>query len=109
MEPKIKLIVNHTYSKGDIYGNVYWFCKVTSTKTGKSVVFTTPHESNTKGLIREMGFEWEDMYSTEKQLPIRRFNSFYNTIVLHNSCMDSDIKDAIFETTVDGNSVRSEL
>lgn len=85
----IKLIVEHINSKIDINGNRYWIAKLTSTKTGKKLMFKSPHSSNTIGLI---DLEWNEMHVITTELPIREFNSIDKCVALYNSCKDEDIK-----------------
>jgi len=49
---KIRFILEHIYSNPDIYGNRYWMCCVTSTLTGKTLLFTTPHSSNARAAVK---------------------------------------------------------
>lgn len=86
----IKLILDHKFSKRDINGNCYWATTVTSTRTGKEFTFSTPHYSNSEGLV---DLDWNKMHSTTEELPIREFNRFCkNNVTKHNSCKSEEIK-----------------
>ena len=89
---KIKLIVEHTNSKRDLNGNCYWYTKVTSTRTGADLTFTTPHYSNSEGLI---DLNWNEMLSSITELPIRQFNRLYKQISLRNDCKSEEIRKMI--------------
>ena len=95
---KIKAICHHYWSHRDIYGNNYWFTKVTSAKTGKSFTFDTPHSSNSNGLLFGLGLDWPSVHGTEQGLPIREFNRLKKNLVeAHNSCKDQKISDKLAE------------
>lgn len=85
----IKLIVDSYCSKADIYGNRYHFSVITSTKTGKSLRFTTPAHGNTTGLLRKC-WEWEEIHGSETELPIREWNRLVKGIDLHISIGKDD-------------------
>ena len=94
---KIKLIVETYVSKSDIYGNRYSYSVVTSTKTGKSIRFTTPSYSNTESLLRD-NWEWEEMAKNViTNIPIREFDRIIKDIKLHNTCMDPEILEKVKE------------
>ena len=84
----IRLIVEHINSKRDTYGSCYWISKLTSTKTGKSLSFSTPHYSNTEGMIN---LDWPAIFSIRTELPIREFNRLKKRTPLHNFCKDENI------------------
>lgn len=95
-ETKIRFIVHCYYSKMDLNGNCYWMAHVTSTKTGKTLKFTTPHASNALGQIRELGIEWENIHNSgESMLMIRDFNRMEKFVDLHDACKDPEVREAI--------------
>lgn len=87
----IRAIVENRYSRRDVNGNVYWVSRVTNTFDGESIVFTTPHSSNTLALIRNAGLEWNDIYQYDIETPIRRFNQIEKTVKMHNTCMSETV------------------
>lgn len=94
MKNKIRYVANNTYSKRDKYGNCYWLSAVTSTKTGKTISFLTPHESNTTALMRTF-LEWGEFLVFSNEISIRDFNSLVKKVKRYNSCMDELISDEI--------------
>jgi hypothetical protein len=74
----IRAIVHSRYSKLDINGNCYWYSTVTNTENGESVSFHTHGDSNTRAILRELGFDWGEMRCTEECLPIRRWQKCAN-------------------------------
>ena len=71
----IKAILDCLNSRADMYGNCYWAFRYTDSATGKQVVGTVSGgESNISAVIREMGLDWESIYYTRHELPIREFN-----------------------------------
>lgn len=96
MKNKIKVIVHHYWSHRCVYGNVNWFTKITSVKTGKSFAFGTPHSSNSDSFLSRLNIEWNERYTIEEGFPIREFNRKKKFIVTdHNSCKDQKIMDKI--------------
>lgn len=76
---------------------MYWTSQVTGTQTGESIEFTTPHSSNTRVLLRDIGLDWEEIYKAQEMLMIRDFQRHAKRLTLHNSCVDDAIKDKIKE------------
>jgi hypothetical protein len=90
MKPKIRFIVTHYVSRGDIYGNRYWRAKIVSTMTGRALFIDTPHESNTWELMPDETI-WAGVYKqTISDIPIRRFNSLYKDVDAY--CVGDDEK-----------------
>ena len=57
----IKIIIQNFVTKTDTSGNRYWKSNITNTRTGKSLTFETPHSSNTYGIVRNAGYEWDEI------------------------------------------------
>lgn len=97
MKPVIRYIVVNYYSKRDVNGNTYWISEVTSTITGKTVAFTTPHCSNTNAFFHKRDVYYPAIKTVDIQLPIREFNRIEKRVDMHNSCMDTDVAKAIID------------
>lgn len=75
MNPRYRFLVINYQSKPNVDGNTEWMSEITSTVTGNSMRFLTPHDSNTAGVIR-LAF---DCYPSEIaltmyfQIPIMEF------------------------------------
>lgn len=82
----IKLIVEHRVSNIDVYGNRYWVSVLTSTLTGESVMFKTPHKSNTESLIGEV-LNWKEVHAYTTKWGIRDFEKMAKTARI-NVCND---------------------
>lgn len=90
--PKILLSLHHVYSRPDIYGNVYWITYATSTLTGKTYSFSTPHDSNSKAMaMQATGSEWGRLTNTEEQVGSRKYWQLEKTVDARNSCQDENI------------------
>lgn len=94
MVHKIKAIVENYHSKIDRNGNTYWFTRVTSTKTGESISFDTPHESNTAHIMRGC-LEWDDFRTIEIELPISVFNRRKRNVDYTSYMPDVKLKDMV--------------
>jgi hypothetical protein len=71
----IKAILDCINSRADMYGNRYWAFRYTDTVTGKQVTgMVSGGESNISAIVREMDLDWESVYYTRHELPIREFN-----------------------------------
>lgn len=93
---KIRFILQSFYSKRDIYGNCYWMSQVTSAKTGKSLLISTPHSSNMRGQIRELGVEWDEIHEAQDtEMMIRDFNRKQKFVDMRDSCKDENVRKAI--------------
>ena len=93
---KIRFILQSFYSKRDINGNCYWMSHVTSTKTGNTLKFSTPHSSNARGQIKDLGVEWEEIHEAQDtEMAIRDFNRMEKFIDMHDSCKDPEVREAI--------------
>jgi len=85
----IYFIVENIASKPDIYGNRYWVSIITSTKTQRTLRATTPHHSNTRGImadiLRAKGLEgWEGLYTIDtRDYPIRQLKGLRDSAELH--------------------------
>lgn len=88
MIPRIKLIVEHRVSAPDAYGNRYWVSVLTSTLTGDSVSFTTPHRSNTEHLIVPV-LDWEDVHAYVTEWSKRDFKRMERGVENSNVCNDA--------------------
>lgn len=79
----IRFLIHTVSSRADVYGNRYHVATVTSTKSGRSfLVQNVGGEGNIPGLLREYGFEWNELNSTREELPIRQWNARYGKLEL---------------------------
>ena len=103
MAMKIKLVLQHFYSKSDIYGNRYHYHKITNTNTGRSLYWTSPDSSNAYAQARrsKLGTDHSAIMETEaKEMPIKEFNRRVKALekydnLLHDHCKDAHIVKAI--------------
>ena len=90
MKQKIKWIVHTTTSERDYNGNCYHFARITSTKTGKSIVIDhVGGERNAVGLLfrtpedgaKPVANDWSEIYDHQTVIGKRdwqRMNKFAN-------------------------------
>jgi hypothetical protein len=71
----IQLIVDVYNSRIDRNGNTYWAVAITDTRDrNRHIVFSEGVAgSNAISWLREMGFDWDELHSTEHELSIRQF------------------------------------
>ena len=69
----IRAIVHVFTASRDIYGNCYHAVRVTNTETGQYVACRTNAESNPRSYLRDLGLEWNELYSVHEVLPIRQW------------------------------------
>lgn len=70
----IRFIVENISSKADINGNRHHLTRVTSTKTGCYLFSESGGQDNIGFFIRKNGIEWDEMYTVNRELPIRQWN-----------------------------------
>jgi hypothetical protein len=71
----VKVILETLYSRRDKSGNCYFAFRYTDAASGKQVVGTASGgESNVRSMLRPLGLDSEEVYSTIKDLGIREFN-----------------------------------
>ena len=76
-DPKILYILESFASRGDIYGNRYWWHRVTSTETGRSLVFEACSDGNARNCVNTAvgPLTHPELYSsTITDIPIREHN-----------------------------------
>lgn len=54
-----KVMLNHTYTKRDVYGNVYHAVEVENPRNGKSFIVHTPSLGNVEGILHDAFGSWE--------------------------------------------------
>jgi hypothetical protein len=89
----IKLIVDVYNSRIDRNGNTYWAFGLRDTQTGKSLAFKEGGSGSnaTYWLSHELDYEWEDLHTTEHELPVRQFERMVKTWpYAHNASMILD-------------------
>jgi len=86
MSKRIKWTVHTVNSKGDVYGNRYWFATYTRMSDGKSATFTANARSNAESLCHDLGGGWEHVQTTTEELPIREWNRRAKDLPYLNDC-----------------------
>jgi len=73
----VRFVIQHYIRRPDINGNRYWLARITSTKTKDSLLFETPHNSNTRALVMDLGLEYEELLEVEsvEQVTAKRFRA----------------------------------
>ena len=72
----IKIIVDVYNSKLDRNGNTYWAYVVTDVRSGNTVTGKLGGSARgvAAGIMRKLGYEWEEVHTTEHELPVREFD-----------------------------------
>ena len=76
-DEKILYILESYASKSDVYGNRYWWHRVTSTETGRSIKFEACSDGNARSCVGKGtgSFYYPGLYSsTTTDVPIREHN-----------------------------------
>ena len=55
---KTKTILEHIYTKCDLYGNVYHSVRIENVRTGKSFTVHTPSLGNVRGILHDAFGDW---------------------------------------------------
>lgn len=79
MSTAIRFILEHHVSRRDINGNVSWYHVLTSTKTGKYLVFESCDEGSARKIVRNASGcgMWQAIHETySRDEPIRDFNRY---------------------------------
>lgn len=84
----IRLIIENTNSRRDYYGNVYCYSTIIRASDRQYLRFRTPSRSNTMGVVRQAGFNWDEVFEVEKTLPIREWNRCAREI---ERCVDPEL------------------
>lgn len=80
-----KLLINHYYTKRCTYGNVYHVCQIKNLRTNKSFSVSTPSIGNVEHILRDAGFSFENIESTDICTNSARTSSLPNSEYF-NSC-----------------------
>lgn len=83
----MKFIIDTTYSKRDISGNVYNYSTITNIETNKSASYNGGWGSNDNLIcyFRRLGYESNQLYRSEATIGIRDFNRQSKTLpYIHN-------------------------
>ena len=77
-----KLVVQHLISRQDIMGNRYWLARITDLHSGNIVWADTPHDSNTRGALDKLGFDYREIHEVlpVEDIPKREFNRLYKKV-----------------------------
>jgi len=87
MRPRIKLIMEFIISKRDRYGNCYWLCRMTSTETGRAMLFRTDGH-NVNCHLRPLGLDFEDRIEIESEIPIRQWGRLEKQAEFYDGAVD---------------------
>jgi hypothetical protein len=91
----IRFILVHYVSKMDVNGNRYWLTRYTSTLTGRSLLVSTPHDSNSRAVL---DMRWPEIFdAAEVTLPIREWDRMRKRATMVNTCMDDAVRVAVLE------------
>lgn len=72
----MKKVLLHTISsRTDRNGNRYHKTRITNAKNGESILVYANSESNVQACIREMGYEWGEIYSTRSDCGYRELQA----------------------------------
>ncbi len=58
----IKIIIENYVTRTDSNGNRYWKSKIINCRTNNMLIIDTPHSSNTYGMVRSAGYEWDNIH-----------------------------------------------
>jgi hypothetical protein len=93
-----KALLHHTYTKKDIYGNVYHTVRITNPKTGKSVTTSTPSLGNVEHILNSI-FPYTSFhypyYTTECCTDSARLSSLPDHVYLNDCHPKDDWKKAL--------------
>lgn len=93
----MKFIIDTTYSKRDISGNVYNYSTITNIETNKSASYNGGWGSNDNLIcyFRRLGIDSNDLYRSESIIGIRDFNKqVKNLPYIHD---EKDLAKALIE------------
>ena len=83
-----KALLHETYTKRDVYGNVYHVVKITNPKNGKSFTTETPSMSNVISILNRI-FTYHNCYITESCTGSTKLSSLPSHVYLDN-CHPND-------------------
>ena len=82
----IKILLHTISSRADTCGNRYHKTRITNARNGKSILVYANGESNISHFMREMGYEWEEIYSTREECGYRQLKA------MKEDCYEWDMK-----------------
>lgn len=93
----VKYIIDNTYSKRDLNGNVYWATKITRLSDGAVLEGISDSESASAHYLLKAGaveFGHNETHETTRMLPIREFNRFIKKMgFIHQDTVEAFVND----------------
>lgn len=92
----LKYLIDKTYSKRDLNGNVYWCAKITRLADGATLEGIIDYESAPQHQLHKAGaiqFGQNETHETQSMMMIREFNRFTKRMgFIHQDTIDRWVK-----------------